>query len=274
MARRTPWQESLRVAPAEVRSAVDRGLDMATTVKDTAGEVMRRRRDPAQIAARRRRAARRRLMAWSLAGIVVAGGGVTSIEDLAAGDHSPGSVGGLVILFGLAAFFAFGAVRAGLDLRRRNREVRALPPPGQFRAAVAGAIRPLIARLDGYCDVLRYSVAGIGAVPDESIRELRDDTLAAADAAEARLRAMAGEYSAMVRSGGASPDLVAMRGTLERDIASGVDDYGKLVSAATAAADASAQMLTAGRPNDLADLTDRLSALAAGMREITGDPAV
>jgi hypothetical protein len=273
-----------------VRSTVDRGMDVVTSVKDTAAEMMRKRRDPAHVAERRRVAARRRLTAWSLAGLVLLGAGVNSAVGLAGEGGTVTSVGAMVLIAGLFLYCVIGSVQAARDLRRRSRAARLLPPPGPERRAVTGAIRPLIARLDAYSDALRQSVGMIGiaaggadrtVATDDVVQQLRNETLASADAAETRLRGKAAEYSALVRGGTASgPDMARVRDRLEHELRDGVDDYGRLVAAASDAAGASQHLGHAaltGR-TELAELTDRLTALADGMREITGrtgsaDPA-
>ena len=77
-------------------------------------------------------------------------------------------------------------MRAAADLRARTRIVDARPLSSPPRRAVAGAIRPEIARLDGYSDGLRQP-DGDGRIVDDDpgVRELRDEILAAADATEA-----------------------------------------------------------------------------------------
>jgi hypothetical protein len=282
-----------RGTPAVVRAAMDRGLDMVTTVTDTAAEAMRKRRDPAYVAERRRVAARRRLTAWSLAGLAMLGVGASGAVDLAQGDPTVTSVGATVLVAGLFVYCVAGTVQAGRDLRRRALEARLLPPPGPDRRAVTGALRPLIARLDAYSDALRQSVGmiGIAAAPhsvrgssagaslvgvaagatSDAVQQLRNETLASADAAEIRLRSKAAEYTALMRGGGAS-ELVQVRARLEQELRDGVDEYGRLVAAASDAAGASQGLghaALAGR-TELAELTDRLAALADGMREITG----
>lgn len=266
---------------AGTRTAVDRGLDMVTSVTDTAAEVMRRRRDPAHVAERRRVAARRRLTAWSLAGLVLLGVGVNGAVGIARGGGTVLSAGMTVLIAGLFVYCVIGSVQAARDLRRRSRAARLLPPPGPERRPVIGAIRPLIARLDAYSDALRQSVGmiGIGSMAarttaaGDGVQRLRDETLASADAAESRLRSRAAEYSALVRGGSASdPGMVRVRGRLEHELRDGIDEYGRLVAAASDAAGASrdlGQAALVGR-TDLAELTDRLAALADGMREITG----
>lgn len=271
-------------APLVARSAVDRGLDIVTTVKDSATEAVRKRRDPAHIAERRRLAARRRLLVWSIAGLALLGFGANVVVGISRGEGTAESIGGLVLVAALWLYCVVGSVQAARDLRARNKVVRSLPPPGPDRRAVVGAIRPSVARLDSYSDALRHSVGmiGITAVParstgasaiDDSIQQLRNETLWSADAAETQLRGKAAEYSALVRGGGIAVREVGQSGArLEREIRDGVDEYGRLVAAASDAAGASQRLAghtALGGGTDLAELTDRLTALAAGMREIS-----
>jgi hypothetical protein len=131
-----------------------------------------------------------------------------------------------------------------------------------------------MARLDGYSDALRREIGTLGAAPGAGpvLAELRNDTLAAADAAEVRLRRRGTELSGMVR-GGASVDarLASGRTELTREIEAGVDRYGRLVDAAAQAAAASRELAarTAEPDAEMARVTERLTALTAGMRELT-----
>jgi hypothetical protein len=230
------------------------------------------------------------------------GVGASGAVDIAQGDPTVTSVGATVLVAGLFVYCVAGTVQAGRDLRRRALETRLMPPPGPDRRAVTGALRPLIARLDAYSDALRQSVGmiGIPAAPrsvrgssagapvlgasstgaflvggtvgasSDAVQQLRNETLASADAAETRLRSKAAEYTALMR-GGSAPELARVRARLEQELRDGVDEYGRLVAAASDAAGASQGLghaALAGR-TELAELTDRLAALADGMREIT-----
>lgn len=274
-----------REAAALSRSAIDRGLDLVTSVKDTAAEAMRQRRDPAVVAERRRVAARRRLVAWSLAAAVLLAAGASVATDIVSGDMAVTSVGAIVLIVGVLVYCVMGGVRSLSDLRTRGRIARALPPPGPSRRAVTGTIRPQIARLDAYSDALRQGVGMIGVdaagrrvgAPHDAVHELRNETLAAADAAEYGLRAKAAQYTALTRGGDVStlPEMADVRTRLEREIRDGVDEYGRLVAAASDVAEATRYLVGPASGSEragLTDLTERLTALASGMREITGRP--
>jgi hypothetical protein len=256
-----------------LRTAAGRGLDLVTQVGDTAAEVVRSRRDPALVAERRRVAARRRLVLWSLATLLLAAFGATELVDVIGGDVTAASVGVLVLVFGLLLYCLIGVAKAGIDLIARTRVVRRLPAPQPQRRAVAPTIRPLFARLDGYSDALRQVTGTIGVAADDSdMRGLRDRTLSAADAAEVRLRGRAAELTAMLRGGKppAGSPVAATCAQLKQQIAAGVDQYGRLVAAASEAASASSDLAERVAPiGGLGDATEQLNALAAGMREIT-----
>ncbi len=255
------------------RDATGRGIDLAVRAGDTVAEALRTRRDPALIAERRRVAARRRLLGWSLVGLVLAALSVAGVLSAIGGDVSAGLIGALVLAVGLLVYSLIGAVRAAVDLRARTLIVRRLPAPQPRRPSVTPAIRPLMARLDGYSDALRQVVSGIGlGGAGTEMHALRNQTLAAADAAESRLRAQAAELTAVTRSGAGSGDgqLAAARQRLRRGIEAGVDEYGRLVAAASDAAAASRELAAATPTGEMTMLTERLTALAAGMRELTG----
>lgn len=259
-----------------VRSAVDRGWDIVSTVKDSAAEALRTRRDPARIAERRRVAARRRLMVWSLFVVVLAAAAAVGIAQVVRGDGTVASIGALVLECGLLGYGAVSGVSALRDLKQRTRVVRSLPPPQPARRAVGGPARALIGQLDGYSDALRASVGMVGlatgTAADDDIRSLRDDTLAAADRAEVTIRSKAAEYTALhrVAPGVSAADVAARRDQLEAEIRRDVADYGRLVAAASDAAGASGRLAArTSADTGLADATDRLRALADGMRELT-----
>jgi hypothetical protein len=107
---------------------------------------------------------------------------------------------------------------------------------------------------------------------DPGIRRLRDETLAAADAAEVRLRAQAAELTSLLRGGRppAGSRLAAACASLKAQIVAGVDEYGRLVAAASEAASASRALAASTSPaGGVAEVTGQLAALAAGMRELT-----
>ena len=274
-------------------AAVAGGIELAGQVGATAAEMLRVRREPAVIARRRRRAAKRRTQAWSVG--VVASGGATAVAavTLLPGGLSAGAVLALIFLAALLVWCVVGAVRSAAELRARSRAVAALPPPSPARRAVAPEIRPQMAKLDGYSDGLRHLVAMIGIVDDPGVRALRDETLSAADASEARLRQQAVDLSGVLKArraapAGAAQQLDATVELLRQQIAHGVAGYGDLVSAAGEAVAASRQLanqevgpgaaITPAGPNAIAGdarehelqrQVDQLRSLAAGMRELT-----
>ncbi len=277
------------------KAAVSHGVELATMVSATAAEAVRTRRDPAMVARRRRRSAKRRVRAWTSGTVVgtaaTAGGAVV----IATGGLSAGVVAALVISVAFLVWSIVGLVRAAADLRARTRIVDALPAASPPRRAVAGAIRPEIARLDGYSDGLRQLMGMVGIVDDDpGVRELRDEILAAADATETRLRRQADELTAVLRAQrNAPPDVVAQldatANLLSTRIREGVAGYGQLVSAASEAAAASRSLADrTARPGittpsgavepvastgslhpELEHPIDQLRSLAAGMRELT-----
>ena len=84
----------------------------------------------------------------------------------------------MVLFLALFIWCIVGVVRASIDLRVRKRVMAELPAAAPARPAVAGAIRPEMARLDGYSDGLRQLVGMIGIVEDDpSLRQLRDEIL-------------------------------------------------------------------------------------------------
>jgi hypothetical protein len=256
-----------------LRTVAGRGLDMVAQVSDTAAEVMRSRRDASLVAARRRRAARRRVTAWSLGALLFAAIGATGVVQMASDGMNAGAVGALVLMVGLLVYCLVGVVRGSIDLRARTKVVQRLPAPQPARRPVGSAIRNQIARLDGYSDALRQTTGMIGVVQDDpGIRRLRDETLAAADAAEVRLRAQAAELTSLLRGGRppAGSQLAAACTRLKAQIVAGVDEYGRLVAAASEAASASRALAVSTSPaGGVAEVTGQLAALAAGMRELT-----
>jgi hypothetical protein len=137
--------------------------------------------------------------------------------------------------------------------------------PHSVRGSSAGA------SLVGASSVSASVVGAAAGASSDAVQQLRNETLASADAAEMRLRSKAAEYTALMR-GGSAPELARVRARLEQELRDGVDEYGRLVAAASDAAGASQGLghaALAGR-TELAELTDRLAALADGMREITG----
>ncbi len=276
--------------------ALAQGVELATMVSATATEALRTRRDPAVVARRRRRAAKRRVRVWTASTVVSGAATAGGVAVIASSGLSAGLAAAMVIFLALLVWSVVGAVRSVADLRARNRVVAALPAPSPPRPAVAGRIRPEIARLDGYSDGLRRLVGMIGIVEDDTgVRSLRDEILAAADTSEARLRRLAADLTGVLRARRNAPRETAAQldGTadlLQRQISEGVAAYGQLVSAASEAAEASSSLadrtarpgiagppargpqraLTgASPPSELEQPIDQLRALAAGMRELT-----
>jgi hypothetical protein len=273
-------------------AAVGHGVDLAGQVSAAAAEMIRVRRDPAVQARKRRRAASRRLKAWSAGAIVTGAVTATAVATVAGEGWTSGAVGAMVFLVAILLWCIISIVRASVDLRVRTRALNALPAPQPARPVVAASLRPEIDRLDGYSDGLRQLVGLIGIVHDDAdVRRLRDDILAAADSAEAGLRRQAQDLTGVLRARRAAPpdataQLDATAALMRRQIHDGVDGYGGLVSAASEAVAASralaehgglggARLPTGQLPpgaishGELQSPTDQLSALAAGMRELT-----
>jgi hypothetical protein len=271
--------------------AVGKSAEAVNQVSATAAEVLRARRDPAIVAEKKRRAAKRRITAWS-AGTVVSGAvAATGAAAVIQGDTSPGAIGGMILLVAVLLWCIVGIIRASVDLRARTRAIASLPPPSLPRPAVAGEIRPEMARLDGYADGLRHLVGMIGIVDDASVRVLRGEIVSAADASEARLRQQAVTLTGLLKARRSAPpeaakQLDATAGVLTRQIHEGVANYGLLVSAASDAVAASTtlaeqsgqgrsggvSLTKSGTNSNYAELDhsiDQLRALAAGMRELT-----
>lgn len=292
----------LAAAIPQVMRAAGQGADLFSQASATAAEAVRSRREPSVVAERRRVAARRRCSAWSVASVVLAAVATYGAIGVFSGRGDAADVAALVLAVGLLVLCVLGAVRAAADLRIRTRIGRALPPPQPRRYAVASIIRPQIDRLSDYSDSLRELIGMVGIAPaseveraqrparrgsdnparrangkypstDATIRSLRDDTLAAADDVEVGLRARAAELTALVKAARASGDRRSQAATqraLVAEIAAGVDGYGRLVAAAGQAVVASRQLAgSIPAVDQLADATDRLTALAAGMRELS-----
>jgi hypothetical protein len=271
-------------------AAVAHGVEMAAMVSATAAEALRTRRDPAVVAQRKVKAARRRVRGWT-AGAVVSGalaatGTVTVIDQ----GPEAGAIGAMVLLIALFVWCVVGIVRAAVDLRARKAVLAALPVASPKRPAVAGEIRPEMARLDGYSDGLRQLVGMIGIVEDEpGVRALRDEIISAADTSEATLRRQALDLTGLIKAQRTAPPAAKAQldgpiDALRQHIRQGVTSYGDLVSAASEAVAASRQLADQaggstpdgqlgppGSPHpELGRSIDQLRSLAAGMRELTG----
>ena len=272
-----PWggPSWLGGALPQVMRAAGQGADLVSQVTVTAAEVMRSRREPSAVAERRRLAARRRLTGWSVTSLLLAALGTYGSINVFSGGGDAADIAALVLIVGLLVWCVLGAVRAGIDLRIRTRIVRRLPAPQPRRSAVASAIRPQIDRLSDYSDSLRELIGMVGiAEGDPGVREVRDQTLAAADEAENALRSRAAELTALLRMARTTGDRASVApacSALTAEITVGVEQYGRLVVATGQAAAASRQLAgSTPRVDQLADATDRLTALAAAMRELAG----
>ncbi len=254
--------------PAE---ALSRGVETAALMSSSAAEFLRVRRDPAEVAMRRRRAAVRRANIWG-AGVVVglAAGGALAVGIVHAG-LTASAIFSIVLAAALTAWCVLGLVRAATELRRRSRAVAELPPPQPARRPVSSPIRPDIARLDSYSDGLRQLVSMLPAGAADA-SGLRRDVIVSADGAERLLRRQAQEYTGLRKTSagapaGARPGLENTAADLAERIRMGVAQYGILVAAATETIAATAHLDRA--LVDLQEPTERLQALAMGMREIT-----
>lgn len=274
-------------------AAVANGMELAGQVSATAAEMLRTRRDPAVQAQKKRRAAKRRLAAWSAGAVVSGAVAATGTVEVIQGDNSGGAIGAMVFLVAILIWCIVGVIRASVDLRARNRVIAALPAVSPARPAVAGEIRPEMARLDGYSDGLRQLVGMIGIVDgDPSMRQLRDEILSAADVSEARIRQQAMDLTGLLKARRSAPPAAAQQldptvDSLRRHVRDGVAGYGELVSAVSETVAASRQlsdqqahphavsMTKAAATDDpalhpeLDQPIQQLRSLAAGMRELT-----
>lgn len=252
-------------------AAMARGVEAAGMVGASASEFLRVRRDPAEVAYRRRRAAVRRTNIWG-AGVAVgvAGGAAATVGAIDDG-LTASTVFTLVLILALLIWCVTGLIRSVALLRARSRAVALIPPPQPARRPVAGPIRAEIARLDAFSDGLRQLVSMLPRDSDVPSVPIRRDVVGAADNAEQLLRQQAQEYTGIRKTAaGAPPDAVpALTRTAEAlagRITAGVEQYGRLVAAATATVAASSELTAVA--TDLDGPTERLEALAIGMREI------
>lgn len=251
-------------------AALTRGVQVAGQVGASANEFLRVRRDPAEVAVRRRRAAIRRVKIWGAgAGVGLAAGAALAVTAVADG-LAVTAVFTMILVLALVIWCVVGLFRASADLRRRTRELAALPPPQPPRRAVTAALKVEIGRLDSYSDGLRKLTALLPA--DSAVTDLRTGVLTCADEAERVLRRQAERctqvYSAL--HGAPATARAALQHSADEvagTIRSGVAEYGRLVAAATETVAASGQLDAALTP--LTEPTERLRALALGMREIT-----
>lgn len=233
-------------------------------------------RDPRAKALRRRRRARRAIVLRS--GVALVAGTVTAVigssDAVELSEVAAGSV---------AAAAALGAGMAGARLVRLYRSP--LPPPRETRTAAlppldSAAREPMVrlaaaeAGLTELLAVLERPRHGIAAVPLEALESTR---VALAEAA-AQLRGTAEALCAVERAAAGDfvtdpsgmaverrTGLVDAVAALRRQLDEGVAEVCGLVSAAGAVVTAADPE---NRPAALAEATDRLIGLAAGLREL------
>ena len=261
------------------------GVQAVENVGSAASEVLRVRRDPSAAAVRKRTAARRRTEVWGVGTALGVAGTAGAILKLVDAGPSATLIFYLVLALAVLGYCAMGLVRASRDLRVRSRRVAALPPPQPVRRVPPRGLGTEMQRLGRYSDSLRQMVVLVGVIEDESVRSLRRDVLAAADRVETELRQAAERLTGVQRARRGSPGDPAGLDTtiagLTATVRSGVEQYGELVSAAgesVAATRAWQDTQDAGLPvpsqvsdRGLAEITDRLRGLAAGMRELAAD---
>jgi hypothetical protein len=248
-----------------------RSVEAAGMVGASASEFLRVRRDPAEVAYRRRRAAVRRTNIWGAGVALGVASGAAETVGVVRTELTASAVFTLVLILALLIWCVTGLVRSVVELRARTRVVRLIPPPQPARRPVAGPIRAEIARLDAFSDGLRQLVSMLPRDSDMPSLPIRREVVGAADNAEVLLRQQAQEYTGIRRTAaGAPPDaLPALDRTaaaLAERITAGVEQYGRLVAAATATVAASAELTAV--TTDLHGPTERLEALTVGMREI------
>jgi hypothetical protein len=252
-------------------AAMARGVEAAGMVSASASEFLRVRRDPAEVAYRRRRAAVRRTNIWGAGSAVGVAAGAAVTVGVVHDGLTASTAFSLVLIVALLIWCLIGLVRSVVELRARSRAVALIPPPQPARRPVAAPIRAEIARLDAFSDGLRQLLSMLPGDRDVPSLPIRRDVIGAADDAEQLLRQQAQEYTGIRKTtAGAPPDAVpALTRTadaLAQRITTGVEQYGRLVAAATATVAASSELTVAA--TDLEGPTERLEALALGMREI------
>lgn len=269
----------LAAKAAMSRSGVAAGVRAAGQVGTAAAELMRSRRDPAVIARRRYRSARQRLWWWLV--IAVAGAGATAGFVLSMVHTGVGAMP--VVKCAVAALAAAwggaGAYRAFTDVRRYGRQILALPPPQPARRPVTQAVKAELEQLDNYSDSLRTLVGMIGVTgtsDDRQILRTRREVLDAADEVETQIRAQADELTDLQQAWRGAPaaareELTTAAAASTARIRTGVAEYGRLVTATSEVVSASGNLRSAagGDRAHLSETTDRLRALAAGMRELS-----
>lgn len=258
-------------AGSNAAGALNRGVEVASQVGASAAEFLRIRRDPAEVARRRRRAAIRRSNIWGAGSAIGIAAGAALGVDVVRHGVTATAVFSLILVAALIVWCVVGLVRSVTDLRMRNRAVRALPPPQPARRTVSPQIRSDLGRLDMFSDGLRDLLSMLPVETAGGLSTVRLDVIASADEAERLLRRQAQEYTLLRKTSGgaprdARPVLETTAASLAGQIHAGVLQYGELVAAATDIVAASAELNAAVA--DLQPATDRLSALAMGMREI------
>lgn len=251
--------------------ALNRGVEVAGQVGASASEFLRVRRDPAEVARRRRRAAIRRSNIWGAGSAVGLAAGASLTVDVVRHGVTAGAVFSLILVAALIVWCVLGLVRSATDLRMRTRAVKALPPPQPARRAVSSQIRTDVSRLDMFSDGLRDLLSMLPIDRGGGLSSVRTDVIASADEAERLLRRQAQEYTLLRKTSAgaprdARPALETTAASLAGQIHAGVLQYGELVAAATDTVAASTELHAA--VTELQPATDRLNALAMGMREI------
>lgn len=266
------------IRKAVVRGAMAKAVtagrsEVVQQATSAAGEMLRVRRDPSVAAARRVRSAQRRVGLWSAGAVVPAG--ALAVQFLGtAGAFASQEVLRTMLYVALLLVCVVGLVRAGTELRERRKAQRALPPPQPSRTVVAPRIRPQLAELGRFSDGLRKLAGLTGLDPTSALAvELRNDMIAAADAAEGSLRTRATEltdleHAAATAPADARPGLRTVADQLAADITAGVAEYGNYVTAVSEIVVAGRSMRVDG--TELADGADKLRWLAVGMRELAG----
>jgi len=260
-----------------VKNAAGRGADLATQVGTAVSRGYRTWSTPQAALKRKVKSARRRRGLWAAGATATGGFTAYEIATVIGSGVTPTLIATGLITVVLFVWCLFGLVRAVTDLRERRRALEGLAPALPERHPVAVEIRADIDRLTGYSDGLRQLVSMIGL--DESspqTRELRTETLDAADSAENHLRRLADDYSALRRVHRTAPS--AARESLERastdladQIRAGVAEYGDLLTAASATVGAGQTLRDQGRADGgelLGQTRERINALALGMREL------
>ncbi|RIJ77719.1 hypothetical protein D1871_05615 [Nakamurella silvestris] len=262
-----------------VKNAAGRGADLATQVGTAVSRGYRSWSTPQAALKRKVRSARRRRGVWAAGATATGAFTAYQVATVVSTGVTPTLIATGLITVVLFVWCLLAVVRAVTDLRSRRRELAALAPELPARHPVAVEIRADIDRLTGYSDGLRGLVSMIGLDGDSpATRELRTDTLQAADAAENHLRRLADDHSSLRRVRRTAPaaardSLEQAAKDLERQIRAGVAEYGDLVTAASATVGAGQMLRDQARPDGgelLSSTRERITALSLGMRELAG----